>query len=609
MPSSWDQTPGAVVSANAHSGSGWDSTPAVAPTQAAFDDPGVLKSILIGAGRTFDRIGKGAQQVYYGAKSQFEEPSLGSTILGGTPSQIALKKLEADAGEDDRMYAPLQDRHPFATGTGEALPGMVAAGSGGVTLGANMLRQGLSAAAAPLLSYGSAGDRLKGAAWNAAGAEIVPALGVLGKTAYAAAEPFFQAGKDAIIGRALNSVAGSDAASVVAKLRAAAPVVPGSMPTAAQVAENGGIAAMERSASAVNPTAYADRQMQQLAARRAALLNIAGSDGALEAAQDLRSQVANSTYGYARQVGPDPAAYTPAAQANIAAMQARVPPSALSYAQDIARLKGEPMNNSTVIGGMQYTKEALGDLANNQNNGPAMSNALTGLASDFNAGLRQISPLHAAADDIFSEMSQPINQMAVGRALYDRAVPALGREGQAGAPVALASETANNFANALENPAPLVKKATNGFASSLEDVLSTDQIASLQNVRADMARAANAANLGRGVGSDTIQKLSMQNIANQSGIPSVMGAVTGVASAPLKWVYQDANNTLASKMADALLDPQAAANYMTNATPAFMANNPVSKNLLIQSLLRSSMLSGPAGAASEQVLTPALTAE
>jgi hypothetical protein len=594
MPSSWDQTqiaPGAQAAPA--SGSAWDTTPAVAPAQVPFDDPGILKSILIGAGRTFDQIGKGAKQVYYG-------------VTGNTQGQQQLAK---DAASDDAVYAPLQQARPFSTGTGEALPAIIGAGGGGATLGATMLRQAVASAAPSLLSYGSASDRLKGAGWNAAGAVAVPLLGVAGKTAYAAAEPFWQGGQDAIIGRTLNNVAGPDASTAMANMLHAAPLVPGSFPTAGQVANNGGIAALERSASAVNPTAYADRQMQQLAARRAALLNIAGPDGALEAAQDLRSQVANSTYGYARQVGPDPAAYTPAAQANIAAMQARVPPSALSYAQDIARLKGEPMNNSTVIGGMQYTKEALGDLANNQNNGPAMSNALTGLASDFNAGLRQISPLHAAADDIFSEMSQPINQMAVGRALYDRAVPALGREGQAGAPVALARETANNFANALENPAPLVKKATNGFASSLEDVLSPQQIGSLQNVRADMARTANAGDLGRGVGSDTIQKLAMQNIATQSGMPSIMGALTKTGAAPLSWVYADANHTLAQKMADALLNPQQAAGLMSNAAPAFMAATPKLKNLMAQTLLRSSMLAKPTGATADQVLTPALTAE
>ena len=35
--------------------------------KAPVDDPGFLGTTLIGAGRTFDRVGKGMQQLYHGA--------------------------------------------------------------------------------------------------------------------------------------------------------------------------------------------------------------------------------------------------------------------------------------------------------------------------------------------------------------------------------------------------------------------------------------------------------------------------------------------------------------------------------------------------------------
>lgn len=407
MPSSWDMTPGVSPSASRQSGSSWDTTPTTGPIQAPFDDPGILQSILIGAGRTFDRIGKGAQQVYYGTKSQFEAPSLSSTVLGGTPSQLKLKQLESDAGSDDAAYAPLQQAHPFATGVGESIPSMVVPGGGGATLGATMVRQAGAAAIPSLLSYGSAKDRLQGAAWNAVGGAAIPALGVAGKTAYAAAEPFWQGGQNAIVGRVLNRVAGSDAPNVIQKLQSAAQLVPGSFPTAAQVAENGGIASLERSAAAVNPQAYTNRKLAQALARKDAVDSVAGTQTALEDAINMRRDVANNTYGYANEVGPDPRSFTPEAQANIAAMQARVPTKALQDAKDIANIYGMPMDNGTVVNGMHWTKTALSGMADAEQN-PAKAGALKYLTGQFNDGLEQISPLYGAANSLYQDMSAPI---------------------------------------------------------------------------------------------------------------------------------------------------------------------------------------------------------
>ena len=47
------------------------------PTLAPEDTPGIGETLLIGAGRTFDRVGKGMQQLYYGATNNNT----------GTPSQ------------------------------------------------------------------------------------------------------------------------------------------------------------------------------------------------------------------------------------------------------------------------------------------------------------------------------------------------------------------------------------------------------------------------------------------------------------------------------------------------------------------------------------------
>ncbi|WP_342616584.1 hypothetical protein [Rhodoferax sp. GW822-FHT02A01] len=544
-----------------------------------------MQSILIGAGRTFDRIGKGAKQIYYG-------------VTGDTKAQNQLAQAAAD---DDRAYAPLQQARPFSTGVGEALPSMVVPAGGGATLGANMVRQATAAALPSLLSYGSAKDRLEGAAWNGAAGATMPALGVAAKTAYAAAEPFWQAGQNAIIGRTLNRVAGSDVQSVIQRLKGAAPLVPGSLPTAAQVAENGGIASLERSAAAVNPQAYTNRKLAQALARKDAVDSVAGTQTALDDAINMRKTVADSTYGYANQVGPDPRVFTPEAQANIAAMQARVPAKALQDARDIANIYGAPMDNGTVVNGLHWTKTALSGMADAEQN-PAKAGALKYLTGQFNDGLEQISPLYGAANSLYQDMSVPINQMQVGQALRDKVLPALTDHGMLG------QERANAFAQALADDG-LPARATGFPGATWGNTMTPAQMDTLNGVAGDLARVKNAENLGRGVGSDTVQKLAMQNIASQSGIPSAMGLVTNIGGKPLSWIYDGANDTMQSKLADALLNPQSAASYMSNAVPSFMTNSPAAKNLLIQSLLRSSMLIPSAGATADQVLTPALTAE
>src|SRR5688500_14466377 len=62
-----------------------------APQQdfSAEADVGPMEAGLIAAGRGTDRLIKGAQQLYYGAKSQFERPTLSSLIVG-KPSQQKL---------------------------------------------------------------------------------------------------------------------------------------------------------------------------------------------------------------------------------------------------------------------------------------------------------------------------------------------------------------------------------------------------------------------------------------------------------------------------------------------------------------------------------------
>jgi len=601
MASSWDTTP-AAPSRGQTAGSSWDRTQSTPIKPVPFEDPGFMQSVLIGAGRTFDQIGKGARQVYYG-------------ITGNAEAQ---RKLAEEAAYEDSLYKPLQEHRPFATGTGEALPGMILAGAGGTTLGANVLRQSLASAAPAALSYGSLGDRLQNAGWQATAGAALPLIGAAGKTAYAAAEPFMKLGQEKIIGRLLNSVAGDDAAVVTARLRAAAPVVKGSLPTAAQVAENGGIAALERSASAVNPQAYAARQVDQSLARKAALQKIAGTPQQMADALLARDTAVAPMYGSAKNANYvidttlDNLLQRP--MVNDAMVQAK------SLAENQGRtfaFKVDPSNPYSGLGitgnpntyvnghGLQDLKMAMDGMLSDPTGGfaGAQGATLRNLRGQVIDWMEGANPAFKEARTTYSDMSRPINQMQIGQSLYEKLSPALSDFG------ALGKDTPGRYAQALREAEQTAKQATGFPGATLADVMTPDQMGILNGVGTDLARVANAQNLGRGVGSDTVQKLGMQNIATQSGMPTVMGLVTKIGSHPLGWVYDDVNREMARKLADTLLSPSMAADMMDNAVPTLMQNSPQARALLANTLMRTSALTGPAGAAAQQVLTPALTAE
>lgn len=135
------------------------------------DDIGWGDAGLIGAGKTFSRIGQGMQQAYYGL----------------TGNEQAQDQLRQQVEEENSLYKPLQDAHPIATTIGESLPSMAVPGGAG-------LKGMMAAGALPgLLEYGDAGERLGRGAAGAAGAGIgvgvTNALGRLNKPFTAVDDP------------------------------------------------------------------------------------------------------------------------------------------------------------------------------------------------------------------------------------------------------------------------------------------------------------------------------------------------------------------------------------------------------------------------------------
>lgn len=556
------------------------------PKLAPEDTPGVGQTLLIGAGRTFDRLGKGMQQLYYGA----------------TGNEAAQAKLKAEAEADDRAYAPLKEARPWATGIGEAVPSMVLPGGGAATLWGNAARMAVAGAIPNALEYGSLEDRAKHAAMGAAAGAVLPVTGAVAKTGWSLAEPLYNKGRKAIAGRVLNRVAGDAAPDVINRLKSATELVPGSAPTAAQVAENGGIAALERQAAAANPTAYTERAMEQSAARLNALRSVAGDDVKMAAALAARKQAKDALYAQA-DVGVAPVD----SYFNGLLMRPQFK-SAVNRAQELAKdsgltdiffrdAKGKP---TALLGeGAHYIKKALDEM------GEFGSASYTGKTAAANANktnelfqnwLKPHIPEYDLGKQAFAAASKPINQMEIGRTLLDKVQPALAEFG------ALGRETGATYANALRNADALAAKATGFPGARMNNVLDPQQMQLVEGVAKDLARKANAQDLGRGPGSDTFQKLAMQNIAQQSGMPRVVGGLLelpGVSRATA-WAYRDTDQKMQAMLADALLDPQKAAALMERANKKWLQDNPLARRLLEQATGRMGLLTVPSAEALAQ---------
>ena len=438
-----------------------------------------------------------------------------------------------------------------------------------------------------------------GAAGGGLGYGAGKVIGAAAGAARAAAQPFYEAGRKLIVGNALNRAAGADAPAVANQLeQAAAPfvgpsqpglaretmgeLVPGAVPTVMQAAGNPGVAALGRAAVATNPdvTNAVTRQVGTQNAARAALLeDMAGSGGARDFAAAERAGTSDQLYGVARANGVDAGALTPEAQANIAQMQARVPQSIINYARELAAIKGEPMNDTTSVGGLHYIKTAIDaaiDRARSKGDGTMVS-ALTGLQRDFLAGMDNLSPDYAAARATHAAMSEPINQMDVAQALLNSSRNPLTEAIQPAA-----------YARALSDRT--AAGATGLSGATLDSTMTNQQGNLLQSILADVRRSNAADNVGRVAGSDTVQKLAYANMLDQAGVPTFMREfapaqiVGNLAAQGGKLAYSDANKRLANQLAETMLSPADAAAAMRAATEADTPN-PLLK-LLAPYLLR-----------------------
>lgn len=139
------------------SGSVAEQPPAAPQKLTPENTPGIGQTIMIGAGRTFDRVLDGATQMWLGATG------------AGDSTKAALK---ASVDEKTELYKPLQEARPIATAVGEALPSMVVPVGASATALGTTAKLAASGAIPAALEYGTVEERMNAGVASGVGAVV-----------------------------------------------------------------------------------------------------------------------------------------------------------------------------------------------------------------------------------------------------------------------------------------------------------------------------------------------------------------------------------------------------------------------------------------------------
>lgn len=147
----------------------------------------------------------------------------------------------------------------------------------------------------------------------------------------------------------------------------------------------------------------------------------------------------------------------------------------------------------------------------------------------------------------FADHSKKINQMKVGQTLIDKLSLNL-----------TDVEKAGTFASAVDNSAALIKRTTGVQRyEKLSDFLTSDQIKSVESVRADLARSQKAIEMGKGV-----KALGEEAFAGGEKIPGMISRAITILKSVLDTLKTGSQKQLDSKMTELMLDPQKLADFL-----------------------------------------------
>lgn len=338
---------------------------------------------------------------------------------------------------------------------------------------------------------------------------------------------------------------------IVNALRAQQELVPGALPTAGEIAAGQGSTlypALQTRVMEKLPTEYLQRAAQKAEAIKGQLGAVAQTPEAVAAAEKLRTQVTKPMYTAAEQAGN---------VVNTAPIKA--------FVDDIIEKK--PGNTELVTEFKKLSSQLVDEAGTPRANAEQVASILDGLkatlAKKENAYIKgqlmevkdkltKAIPGYEKAQEAFGELSQPINQMAVGQYLQNQLVPALGGE---------AKLKSSAFAQAVQDAPKTIERAT-GIPryQTLAEVLAPDQLKAVEGIGKELQRQVKfeeAAAAGRKAGMELpTTKVSKINLLNK---------VTTVANLIMAKLQGHITEKLAIELATEMLDPKKAADSLQKA--------------------------------------------
>jgi hypothetical protein len=353
----------------------------------------------------------------------------------------------------------------------------------------------------------------------------------------------------------------------IASAAGARPLVAGSNPTMAQVANDPGLAQLERTLLNKPESAgpLAQRYADQQAARKATIADVAGTPEHRAAIEEGRQIFANEDYAKAMAGGINDDAAKLLAPRIDSIMQRPSIQSAKMIAKNLAAEKDIALNDFSSVQGMDWIKKALDNqISKAQAGGSSIGKEkLSGLVqtkNDLMSVIEQLSPAYKEANDNFAKMSKQINAADVAADLQKR----LYKNAEWGSGKELGSTYQGALSDALES----VKKQT-GMNKALSDVMSPGDLSKLEGIARDLSRKEAGQTLGRAVGSPTMQNMMGQNLIDR--ITGPLGApqsfsqnvIANTLSRPYNFVMQSAEPRILGLLSEAVADPKKAAELLS----------------------------------------------
>jgi len=429
---------------------------------------------------------------------------------------------------------PSFGKNPYVSGA------VIGAGTGAVSGALQPIEGGQTG---PEL-YEEAGRNARtGALIGAPVGAVAPVVGQVVDKGYRAGkaivEPFLESGKEKILGRFLREMSGGESDKAMRNLANVQEFVAGSQPTAAQAAGVPSLAALERTAIATSPVAgnlMAQRQAQNAQAQANALRNIA-PESRTSKYVNFREQVADDLYSDALKplnLGKLDDEMTSKIKGLISRPAIK---NAMDKAKENAANRGVDIGDpSGSMRGLHETKMALDEEINNlkailEKSGPkgaksAKLDSLQNAKSNLLNFMEDVSPTYKIARVNYERLSKPIEQLESIAKLADKAI---------------SPETEKIYISQFSKGLKELKQS---------GVVSDRQISRLEAIKQDLARGKFADTAGKGVGSDTVQKLAYTNLMNETGLPISASNRLG------RVIYGDVNEELKNKLAESMLSPQ-----------------------------------------------------